>query len=361
LKTKHTLPGLLLGLAAFAAALTLAPAALASTSYTDPAGDSGTAPDITAVTVGSYEGVVTLAVTATGVEHRKWLDVYVNADRNAATGSQDEGQVGADYMLVVHSTWHGLVPVHFLAYTDHWAQMTGTPTMSFSTADDTYTFTFAAADFGNTTGFDLWAESGGHHANDRAPDSGSWSYTITPEPWTVPGALAGLTTDGSIYALGTDGLWHYLSSEAFKCGGYDFNAVMWFGALPGSIGGSAPYACLTSAVAPNVAAPLQAAVIVPAIGTGFSTPTTLEAGKPVVLSFPVTDASSGASLTTVTAMIGNPRLGGTVIRHVEHFGNGYATIAVKLPKTAKGKSLSVALTIRVGDQSTSRTRTFKIH
>jgi hypothetical protein len=110
-----------------------------------------------------------------------------------------------------------------------------------------------------------------------------------------------------------------------------------------------------------VAAPVQAAVIVPVIGTGFSTPTALTAGKSVVLSFPVTDASTGASLTTVTAMIGNPRLGGTVVRHVEHFGNGYATIAVKLPKTAKGKSLSVALTIKVGDQSTSKTTIFRIH
>src|SRR5579883_1803177 len=92
-------------------AVTAVPAG-AGTHYTDPSGDSGSAPDITAVDVsGDSAGSLTFAVTFSPptLAADEGLGVYVDSDQNAATGNRD----GADYVLFVYSdswgfyAWNG--------------------------------------------------------------------------------------------------------------------------------------------------------------------------------------------------------------------------------------------------------------
>ena len=49
-------------------------------------------------------------------------------------------------------------------------------------------------------------------------------------------ALAGLTTDGSIYIDLGDGYWHYVDAATFAADGYSANAITWYGQLPGTVG-----------------------------------------------------------------------------------------------------------------------------
>ena len=80
-----------------ALALVLVPGALAERSYTDPAGDSGPAPDITAVRVTHDSSVVSFAVTTNQptLPADAWFWGYVDTDRNAATGLPYRG-IGAE-------------------------------------------------------------------------------------------------------------------------------------------------------------------------------------------------------------------------------------------------------------------------
>jgi hypothetical protein len=85
-----------LGLVAAALAafvLVGAPGALADRSYSDPAGDSGTAPDITSVAVSHDDANVTFSVTtnqaALSPDAVFWG--YLDTDRNASTGFSSSG------------------------------------------------------------------------------------------------------------------------------------------------------------------------------------------------------------------------------------------------------------------------------
>jgi hypothetical protein len=184
-----------------------------------------------------------------------------------------------------------------------------------------------------------------------------------PAPWSLTGALVGLLGNGSVYILGEDGQFHYIDAATFAAKGYDGNAVSWLSQLPANIG--APMPAVAPAPAPEATvvprAPESVAVVVPAIGKGLATPAKVLAGKKVVLSFPITDAATGAAVTELTMFSSNPKIGNTIVRHVEKLVGGQATITLTVPKTAAGKSLQVGLTVKSGDQSASKTQTFPIH
>src|SRR5947207_2191150 len=75
-------------LALAAAAVITAGAGASPASFTDPAGDSGAAPDITNVAVSDNgAGSVTVAVTASTLTSGASVDVYLNTDKNGSTGS----------------------------------------------------------------------------------------------------------------------------------------------------------------------------------------------------------------------------------------------------------------------------------
>ncbi len=79
-----------------AIALVVVPLGAAETTYTDPAGDSGSGPDITTVTVSNDEaGVVTVRI-AVSLEPSSAVAMGIDADRNSSTGDEFglEGMVG---------------------------------------------------------------------------------------------------------------------------------------------------------------------------------------------------------------------------------------------------------------------------
>jgi hypothetical protein len=55
-------------------------------------------------------------------------------------------------------------------------------------------------------------------------------------------ALAGLTTDGTVYMAEDDGLWHQIDSATLAKLGLTGNTIMWYGELPGTIGDPVPAA-----------------------------------------------------------------------------------------------------------------------
>lgn len=88
--------------AILALALLVVPGALAERSFTDPAGDSGPAPDITAVKVShDTSGLLSFAVTTNQptLAADAWFWVYMDTDRNAATGQSYRG-IGVDVMVL---------------------------------------------------------------------------------------------------------------------------------------------------------------------------------------------------------------------------------------------------------------------
>jgi hypothetical protein len=378
---RKTVLSLLLGTAAFLAAtlaLAATPSAQAATvRFADPVGDAGAAPDVTGVAVWDANGLVTFGMTVTGVKTEvgssghTLVATVLDTDRNTATGDEN----GSEYYFVFGSD-AGESFGHAFHYVDGgWTMMAPTPHVTFGSSGDDYTVTFEQEALGVTQGFDFFVLTGAFDGGkvlgyDVAPDSngpafGTWSFQPTPAAWEAVGALAGLTTDGSIYIRGEDGLWHNVDAETFAASGYDRNTVSWFGQLPGTLGMPVPHVSLPAPAAPVApAVPRVAesvAVVTPAIGAPVTKPVKVVAGKTVKVTFPVTDANTGADVLVTTKMVGSPSINGLVIRHVEHFGNGLATITLKVPKAAKGKTLAVGLKIEVADQSASKLVTFHVH
>ncbi len=67
-------------------------------------------------------------------------------------------------------------------------------------------------------------------------------------------ALAGLTSDGSVYVDLGDGFWHPIDAATLAADGYDANTVTWYGSLPGTVGTPVPSVIpVPSVAAGNVA------------------------------------------------------------------------------------------------------------
>ena len=99
-----------------------------------------------------------------------------------------------------------------------------------------------------------------------------------------------------------------------------------------------------------------AAAVTPVIGTPSATPLRAIAGKPMVVTFPVTRSDTGKPLAT-GKMICDPSVaGGKVIPHSESFKAGKARLSFVVPRTAKDKQLTVKVTIRTAGGSATQDR-----
>jgi hypothetical protein len=370
--------GLLAALSVVGAALLLglaSPARADTTAYTDPSGGSGLAADIQTVSVSDYHGTVTFAITAPGLQvgggvTESYVDTYVDADQNAATGDD-----GADYAFEVGVDASGTFWGMYRYVGGEWQLMTQSPDTSLSSSGDTYTFTFAATDFGATTAFDFWLFSGAEDSGalvgyDVAPDgAGWWSYTVTSTAPYVPqaGELAGLTTDGTVYVMGDDGMWHWVSAQVFAAEHYDWNAITWYGELYAPVGDPQPLPVTGAVVTPPVstaahelAAPLATSVALEAvIARPIAVPKAPVAGKPFTVSFAVTRSDIGGPLTLGTIVL-TPTINGVVVKHGEQFQKGIASLSLTVPKTARGKTLKVSLSVKVEGSTTTRAATFHV-
>ena len=108
--------------------------------------------------------------------------------------------------------------------------------------------------------------------------------------------------------------------------------------------------------APTTTAPTVA--VKPLIGAPATTPARAVAGKRFTVSFPVTRSDTGKPLASGT-MTCDPSVNGKIIQHAESFGNGTARLSFVIPKTAKGKLLTVKLTIKAGGSAT-KIATFRV-
>lgn len=150
-------------------------------SFTDPAGDSGAAPDITAVALSNDDaGTITFRVElpnrsepATGF----MLLIAVDADANPATGLDGvEYLIGADGDVAILSRWNG---------SDFEFSMPASLTSAY--ANSGVTVSINRADLGGTSGF-LFAvivsEDGVDF--DYAPDLFMWPYELGPTSPDAP-------------------------------------------------------------------------------------------------------------------------------------------------------------------------------
>jgi len=180
---------MLLGLAV-AAALGLLAAGItrAAASFADPAGDSGAAPDITAVAVSNdVAGNVTFSVTVANqptLAADAVLLLVIDSDDNATTGDSD----GFDYGFVTTGASPGYVLLHWDG-SNYVEAPTTTVHMSYS--GGVATIAINKSELANTSKFAfgvLGAEvSGGQIiASDGAPDSSAWEYTLTTPPPPPP-------------------------------------------------------------------------------------------------------------------------------------------------------------------------------
>jgi hypothetical protein len=398
------LTGLLVALGVLMAGAVRAPvghAATTPTVYADSVGDAvNGAADIQSIAISDTDGLVTVVVTAPGLQlgpsdYYAELDIAINADQSTATGdtSGEWVPVGSDYMLFAGVESEGLYQGFGIYESqDGWIRMDESSTMSYSAEGGVYTWTFAASDFGGTGAFGIWAgaQTSENGFGDTTGDG--WltyeltSSTLTPSTPTgtvEPRPIMQLP-DGKMYLLAGDE-YHQISQAQFDTFGLSIQAIAYVGELYHPIGAPATDEQVQAMEAayvqalnelgipttvpavkpPAPPAPATPAVTTPAvvespvINPPLTVPAKPRAGKYFTVSFPVTSSLTGQTLTA-GKMICDPSVKSKVIPHFEHFKNGKATLRFVIPAAAKGKVLKVHLTMVLGDQSTTRIESFLV-
>jgi hypothetical protein len=146
--------------------------------FTDPNGDSGTAPDIENVAVSNdANGQITFRVNVAklAVPSPVQIIVAIDGDQNAATGPS-----GTDYLLLadVATNTFGVGHWNGTDFVD-----VSAPTATASNDSAGVTFLINRSDLGNPTGLNFWVRAfdgpeavAGHF--DDAPDRGTWNYQL---------------------------------------------------------------------------------------------------------------------------------------------------------------------------------------
>jgi len=274
-----------------------------SMTLTDASGDvHGPAADITTVVLSddAVKGTITVAVTAVGyaapVTDGMKL-VKVYLDVDKNPSTGSLDQGGTEYQLSA-----GADPDGSGWWIQRWdgsgyVDVSQTPTMGFTRSGDVLTWTVNKSDIGVTTGF---------------------NFTVWSSTWDSAGNQTGEDNAPD------DGMWTYDLSK------------------------------------PVTTTPTVPAVVMkPVIGAPVLSPPTAVAGRALSVSFPVTRSDTGAPLTT-GKMICDPSVAGKVIPHAERFAAGVARLSFVIPKWAKGKTLKVHVTIKVGTSSATRVATVHV-
>jgi hypothetical protein len=276
---------LALGLVAGASATAADEPSVSRLAFSDPAGDAAGAPDLTnvAVTGDARTGMLAFTVSASGTRAPSPDGLTRLVAVVLDTDSNPTtGNTGSEYMLLYLND-----PADWSWDVVRWDGSAWQPvayaaTMGFGRTDTTLTWRLSKADLGGSTRFTL-------------------------------GAVAAL--------LGADGTGMVGRDRAPAEGEwiYDING---------------PTRSVTH-------------VVKPLIGKPVLVPTRPRAGRRVTLSVPVKQAQ-GAKLVPLTraTMSCNPTIAGRTIAHAESLKNGLARLSFVVPKTAKGKTLKLTLTIK---------------
>lgn len=148
--------------------------------FSDPTGDSGTAPDIKSVLVANNaNGQISFRINLVGlvVPSDTRVVVAIDSDRNPSTGHD-----GSDYALIADWSDAGFVLARWSG-----SQFVETPESTFSAGrdGDSVVFSVNRSELGNTSAFDFWVRSvqGSMFApahEDTAPDTGAFTYELGP-------------------------------------------------------------------------------------------------------------------------------------------------------------------------------------
>jgi hypothetical protein len=162
--------------AVLVAALVLVPGA-ASGSYTDPAGDSGAAGDITSVTVLGDKGSGALLFKITGTNlatsETNLLFLTIDSDANPLTGDLTDN--GSDY-------WFGMDDSSYAF--EHWdgSQWVNSPDLSVRITGNTSGIMVSVnrSELGNTADFNFAAStlSLSDRTSDHGPNDGAYNYSL---------------------------------------------------------------------------------------------------------------------------------------------------------------------------------------
>lgn len=286
-----------------AAALVLVPLGAAETSYSDPAGDAGSGPDITTVIVSNTEtGVVTVRI-AVPLEPSSVVAVAIDADRNASTGNEF-GLEGA--ILVIRGS--GLADLEAVAVDEDGDELPAV-LVSSTYVSGVLEFSFPREAFSIDQGFAFGFIAGRLDADwelvfgDVAPADPCWEVNV-------------------------------------RC------SQLWVYELVG--------------VTPL---PPPAPVVKPVLGKPVATPKKPIAGRRFTVRVPVTRSDNdeplrGAVITCRTS------IGDKLVRHRQTFRSGTLTVTLTVPKGTKGKRLSIVVMAasKANSQTTDRTpvvKTFK--
>ena len=186
MRTQRTTRLGLVGAALAAFVLFGAPGALADGSYSDPAGDSGTAPDITSVAVSNDETTVTFAITTNqaALSPDAILVGYIDTDGNVATGFAQNG-IGAEHFFIADGEGGLMAHVN-----GNLIQLDFQTSLTSSYANGVLTARVARSELGSpqglTLGFEaiLSDEDGNTLATDAAPNGPPY-YTYSFAPLTL--------------------------------------------------------------------------------------------------------------------------------------------------------------------------------
>lgn len=100
-------------------------------------------------------------------------------------------------------------------------------------------------------------------------------------------------------------------------------------------------------------------VVAPAIGRPAATPAAPVAGKRFTVSFPLTRAETSLPLRG-GKLTATPSIRGKVVPHTERIADSMAQVALRVPKTAKGRTLRVEIVVRVGTESARKVVGFRV-
>jgi hypothetical protein len=177
--------------AAFLVALVLVPSASSMGQYTDPSGDSGTAGDITGLTVTSTpNGQIFFGINGNGLSTSKtnvtWL--VIDADANPSTGDPDGG--GAEYAFVVDDDTYWFMRWDGSDWVD-----TSTATVRVMGGPRGLMISVNRSELGNTSEVNFWAQAYDETNKrwDNAPDDGMFNYSLQLQGVHILAALVQTT------------------------------------------------------------------------------------------------------------------------------------------------------------------------
>jgi hypothetical protein len=173
------------------------------TNFTDPTGDSGTAPDITNIAVTNDDhGLYTFTIDfATPYVNADDLTIAIDSDNNDNTG--DPQALGADYIFADDYASHSF-DLAVWQSTDFAEAAHSTANVVVASDNKSVTMTINKSDLGNSTGFDFFIISSDGsfdpgHTDDAPSGAGAFSYSAQ----TVFTLSAGSFHDGAAKAGGT--------------------------------------------------------------------------------------------------------------------------------------------------------------